>query len=71
MKQTSDLTIEQIREARHRISAAQGHDAEKLVNYYIELQNKYQQRSTETQEARANLPKPNNSMDVRAKQLLS
>jgi len=71
MKQTSDLTIEQIREARQRISAAQGHDAEKLVNYYIELQKKYQQRNKEIQEARVNPLKPNNSLDVRAKQRLS
>jgi len=71
MKQTNDLTIGQIREARHRISAAQGHDAEKLVNYYIELQEKYQQCKKETQEARVNQRKPNKSLDVRAKQRLS
>ncbi len=59
MKQTIDLTIEQIREARHHISAAQGHDAEKLVNYYIHLQEKYQQRNMEIQEACVNPPKPN------------
>ena len=59
MKQTSDLAIEQIREVRHRISATHGHDAEKLINYYIELQSKYQKHSTQTQEARVNLPKPN------------
>lgn len=71
MKQTNDLTIEQIRETRHHISAEQGHDAAKLVNYYIELQNKYQQRSTKTPEARVNPRKPNKSMDVKAKHRLS
>lgn len=64
MKQMSNLTIEQIREARRRISAAHEHDAEKLVNYYIQLQKKYQQHSKENQNQR----KPNNSSDVRAKQ---
>jgi hypothetical protein len=62
MKQMNDLAIEQIREARRRISAAQGHDAEKLVSYYIELQKKFQQRSKETQEAYVNQRKPNKSL---------
>lgn len=38
MKQTNDAAIEQVRKVRHRISAAHEHDAEKLINYYIELQ---------------------------------
>jgi hypothetical protein len=30
--------IRQIREVRHRISAEHGHDAKRLVAYYMELQ---------------------------------
>ena len=40
-----DLAIEQIRETRRRISAAQGNNVENLVSYYIKLQEKYQQRA--------------------------
>jgi len=34
----SDPTIAQIREARHRISEACGHDPKRLIEYYIKLQ---------------------------------
>ena len=44
MKQKDDPTIERIRETRHRISAAHSHDPQKIVEYYLELQKKYQQR---------------------------
>ncbi len=44
MKEKDDPTIERIREARHRISEASGHDPQKLVNYYLEMQQKYEQR---------------------------
>lgn len=37
-----DPAIARIRESRRRISARHGHDAGKLVKYYIELQKKYQ-----------------------------
>ncbi len=37
-----DPAIKRIREARHRISKEHGHDPQKLVNYYIELQKQYQ-----------------------------
>lgn len=37
-----DPAIKRIREARHRISSEHGHDPQKLVNYYIELQKQYQ-----------------------------
>ncbi len=37
-----DPAIERIREARHCISKVHGHDPQKLVNYYIELQKQYQ-----------------------------
>lgn len=36
-----DLALERIREVRHRISEQYGHDPQKLVNYYIELQKQY------------------------------
>jgi hypothetical protein len=36
-----DEAIGQIREIRHRISEEHGHDPQKLVNYYIELQKQY------------------------------
>ncbi len=40
----SDPVIDEIREVRHRISARAGHDPERLVAYYIELQQQYQGR---------------------------
>jgi hypothetical protein len=36
-----DEAIEQIREIRHTISEEHGHDPQKLVDYYIELQKQY------------------------------
>lgn len=36
-----DDAIAQIREVRHRISKECGHDSQRLVNYYIELQKQY------------------------------
>lgn len=36
-----DEAIGQIRETRHRISEEYGHDPQKLVDYYIELQKQY------------------------------
>jgi hypothetical protein len=36
-----DEAIGQIRDIRHRISEEHGHDPQKLVNYYIELQKQY------------------------------
>ncbi len=44
MKPKDDPTIARIRETRHRISERFGHDPQKLVDYYIELQKKYQDR---------------------------
>ena len=44
MKPQDDPTIARIRETRHRISERFGHDPQKLVAYYIELQKKYQGR---------------------------
>ena len=34
---TADPTIDQIREIRHRISQEHGHDPDRLVAYYAEL----------------------------------
>jgi hypothetical protein len=52
MKQKDDPTIDRIRETRHRISETHGHDPQKIVEYYIELQKKYQRRFLEdTEEA--------------------
>jgi hypothetical protein len=39
-----DPTIDAIREARHRISAAVGHDPRKLVEHYRQLQNRHRDR---------------------------
>jgi hypothetical protein len=45
MKQNkADPVIDEIREIRHRISARFGHDPERLVAYYMELQEKYRDR---------------------------
>lgn len=54
MKQQDDSTIARVREARHRISEACGHDPQRLIDYYIELQKKYEprlQREVEDEEA--------------------
>ncbi|MBO3459500.1 hypothetical protein G7B40_012800 [Aetokthonos hydrillicola Thurmond2011] len=45
-----DPAIETIREARHCISQEYGHDPQKLVNYYIELQKQYQLIDTTKQQ---------------------
>ena len=39
-----DPVIDEIREVRHRISARFGHDPDRLVGYYIELQRRYRDR---------------------------
>jgi hypothetical protein len=44
MKPKDDPTITRIREARHRISQECEHDPQKIVEYYVELQKKYQER---------------------------
>ena len=40
----ADPTIARIRETRHQISERFGHDPQKLIAYYVELQKKYQDR---------------------------
>ena len=44
MKQKDNPTIERIRETRHRISEEHSHDPQKIVEYYLELQKKYEGR---------------------------
>jgi hypothetical protein len=39
-----DPTIQAVRDARHRISAAVGHDPRKLVEYYRQLQERHRER---------------------------
>jgi hypothetical protein len=39
-----DATITRIRETRHSISERCGHDPRKVIEYYLELQKKYQDR---------------------------
>ena len=44
----SDPVIEEIREIRHNISARFGHDPERLVAHYAELQERYRERLVRT-----------------------
>ena len=39
-----DPAIMAVRDARHRISASVGHDPVKLVEYYIQLQERHRER---------------------------
>ena len=39
-----DPVIARIREVRHKISEAHGHDAKRVIDYYIQLQKKYKDR---------------------------
>jgi hypothetical protein len=41
MNETQDLAILRIREVRYRISEQYGHDPQRLINYYLELQQKF------------------------------
>jgi hypothetical protein len=40
----SDPVIDEIREVRHRISERFNHDSERIVAYYLKLQEQYQNR---------------------------
>jgi len=40
----SDPVIDEIREVRHRISARFNHNPERLVDYYMRLQEQYRDR---------------------------
>jgi hypothetical protein len=44
----TDPVIEEIREIRHNISARFGHDPERLVAHYAELQERYRERLVRT-----------------------
>ncbi len=46
----SDPTIEEIREIRHRISLHFAHDPERLVAYYMAIQEQYRDRLIESAE---------------------
>lgn len=48
MMQTDDAVIASIRETRHQISEEHGHDPQKIVAYYMELQKQYQKRLLES-----------------------
>jgi hypothetical protein len=44
MKPKPDPVIDEVREVRHRISERFGHDPERLVAHYMELQEQYRDR---------------------------
>lgn len=44
MSAEKDIAIERVREVRHKISAQFGHDTKRLIDHYIELQQKYADR---------------------------
>jgi hypothetical protein len=46
----SDPVIDEIRDVRYRISARFGHDPERLVAYYMELQKQYEDRLIKAEE---------------------
>jgi hypothetical protein len=43
----ADPVIDEVREIRHRISERFGHDPERMVAYYMELQKQYRDRFAE------------------------
>lgn len=43
-KKKPDPVIDEVREVRSRISARVGHDPDRLVAYYMELQEQYRDR---------------------------
>lgn len=44
MKPKADPVIDEVREVRHQISERFGHDPERLVAYYMEMQEQYRDR---------------------------
>lgn len=46
----NDEALNEIREARHSISEEHGHDPQKLVNYYIQLQKQYCQSKNDLEQ---------------------
>ncbi len=49
MEPNDDPVIEEIRQARRRTSQACDHDADRLVDHYIHLQEKYKERLLKTE----------------------
>ena len=49
MSDESDVTIAEIRQVRHDISARLGHDPQQVIAYYIELQPQYTGRCLPTE----------------------
>ena len=59
MKQSqSDPVIDEIREARRRISARFEHDPTRLVAHYMELQKQYQDRLAKTEKTAEHTDQP-------------
>ena len=58
-----DPVIEEIREVRHRISAQFNHDPERLLEYYMQLQEAHKDRLLDRSET-TNLPEPNAALRV-------
>jgi hypothetical protein len=44
VKSKTDPVIDEVREVRHQISERFGHDPERLVAYYMEMQEQYRDR---------------------------
>lgn len=44
MSEIQDAAIIRIRQVRHRISEQHGHDPQRLVDYYLELQQQFTKR---------------------------
>lgn len=47
-------TLERVRDARHQISEKFNHEPEKLIKYYMELQQNYKNRFVDLQGIREN-----------------
>ena len=48
--ENNDPTIDEIRKIRHQISKQFNHDPEKIIEYYIKLQQKYRNRLVDLSE---------------------
>jgi len=51
MTRQSDPVVDEVRAVRHEISARFDHDPERLVAYYMELQERYRERLMESEDA--------------------
>ena len=58
-----DPVIEEIREVRHRISAQFNHDPERLLEYYMRLQEAHKDRLLNRPEA-TGLSEPNAALQI-------